>query len=52
MAGELAARVEAASLYLIHYQVWNTDPTRCLRRQQRSTTEPIALCKDLDVYEF
>jgi len=52
MAGELAARVEAGSLYLIHYQVWNTDPTPLPSQAEEVYNGPITLCKDLDVYEF
>ena len=33
-AGEIAAECRAKSLYLIHYQVWNTDPTPLVAEAQ------------------
>lgn len=52
MAGELATRVGAKSLYLIHYQVWNADPTPLPEEAAETYAGPIVLCKDLDELEF
>jgi ribonuclease BN (tRNA processing enzyme) len=52
MAGELATKVKAKSLYLIHYQVWNTDPTPLPAEAAETFDGPIHLCKDLDEFEF
>jgi ribonuclease Z len=52
MAGEVATKVNARSLYLIHYEVWNADPTRLVPEAQQTYNGPIVLCKDLDEFEF
>jgi ribonuclease Z len=52
MAGELATRVNAKSLYLIHYEVWNADPSHLVPMAQETYDGPIVLCKDLDEFEF
>ncbi len=51
-AAELATRVNAKSLYLIHYQVWNTDPTPLVPEAQAVYHGPVTLCKDFDEYIF
>lgn len=51
-AAELARVVEAKSLYLIHYQVWNTDPQPLVTAAQAIYDGPVYLSKDFDVYEF
>ncbi|MFZ4815377.1 MAG: MBL fold metallo-hydrolase [Phototrophicaceae bacterium] len=51
-AGEVATQVGAKSLYLIHYQVWNTDPEPLVAQAQDTYDGPVHLCKDFDVYEF
>jgi ribonuclease Z len=51
-AGETATRVNAKSLYLIHYWVWNTDPTPLVAEARKSYDGPITLCQDYDTYEF
>jgi ribonuclease Z len=51
-AGETATRVGAKSLYLIHYWVWNTDPTPLVAEARETYSGPITLCQDYDVYEF
>ena len=51
-AGEIAAEAGAKSLYLIHYQVWNTDPLPLIDEASEVYTGPIHLCKDFDTYEF
>lgn len=51
-AAELASKVNAKSLYLIHYQVWNTDPAPLIPEAESTYDGPIALCKDFDVLEF
>ena len=51
-AGELATAVGAKSLYLIHYQVWNTDPFLLVPEAQSVYDGPVTLCQDFDVYEF
>ncbi|WP_343417501.1 hypothetical protein [Candidatus Flexifilum breve] len=40
------------SLYLIHYQVWNTDPTPLVAEARTTYDGPIHLCEDFDEYEF
>ncbi len=51
-AAELAAEVGAQSLYLIHYQVWNTDPTPLVEEARAVYDGPVILCEDYDEYEF
>lgn len=51
-AGEMAAQVKAKSLFLIHYQVWNTDPTPLVPEAAEAYGGPIILCKDFDEFEF
>jgi len=51
-AGEIATRAGAKSLYLIHYQVWNTDPTPLIAEAQQTYAGPIYLAKDFDQYTF
>lgn len=51
-AGETATKVNAKSLYLIHYWVWNTDPTPLVEEARETYDGPITLCKDFDEFEF
>jgi ribonuclease Z len=51
-AGEIATQCEAKSLYLIHYQVWNTDPAPLVGEAAETFAGPVTLCKDHDEYEF
>jgi ribonuclease Z len=51
-AGETAAQVDAKSLYLIHYWVWNTDPAPLVGEAGATYSGPITLCEDFDVIEF
>lgn len=51
-AGELATAVDAKALYLIHYQVWNHDPSLLVPEAQQAYAGPIVLCKDYDVFDF
>ena len=52
MAGEIASEVQARSLYLIHYHVWNKDPSLLVPQASETYDGPIHLCKDLDEFEF
>jgi ribonuclease Z len=52
MAGELATEVNAKALYLIHYEVWDTDPSRLVPEAQETYRGPVVLCKDLDEFDF
>ncbi len=51
-AGELATEANAKSLYLIHYQVWNTDPKPLVEEAKTTYNGPVHLCEDFDEYEF
>lgn len=51
-AGEIASEAGAKSLYLIHYQVWNTDPRPLVDEARTTYDGPIHLCEDFDEYEF
>jgi ribonuclease Z len=51
-AGETATHCEARSLYLIHYQVWNTDPRPLVDEARETYDGPVVLCEDYDEYEF
>lgn len=51
-AGEVACEAGAKSLYLIHYQVWNTDPTPLVAEAGEMFDGPIHLCCDYDEFEF
>ncbi len=51
-AGLLANKVEAKSLYLIHYQVWNADPEPLVDEAASVFDGPVMLARDLDVIEF
>lgn len=51
-AAEIAEMVGAKSLYLIHYQVWNTDPTPLVDEARQCYDGPIILSEDYDQYEF
>lgn len=51
-AGEIASEVNAKKLYLIHYQVWNHDPSVLVPEAQTAYSGPIHLCNDFDEIEF
>ncbi len=51
-AGVMATAAGAKSLYLIHYQVWNTDPTPLVAEARETFDGPVFLCEDFDIYEF
>lgn len=51
-AGEIATQVNAKSLYLIHYQVWNSDPSVLVPEAREAYEGPIVLCNDYDQFEF
>ena len=51
-AGETAKKSGAKSLYLIHYQVWNTDPEPLIGEAQEVYDGPVHLSRDFDEYEF
>ncbi len=51
-AGEMAKEVGAKSLYLIHYEVWNADPSLLVPQAAEAYDGPIVLCKDYDQFEF
>jgi ribonuclease Z len=51
-AGVMATAAGAKSLYLIHYQVWNTDPTPLVAEARETFEGPVILSQDFDVYEF
>ncbi len=51
-AGETATVGGAKSLYLIHYPVWNTDPSLVVPEAQETFNGPVTLCEDYDEYEF
>lgn len=51
-AGETAKKSNAKSLYLIHYQVWNTDPEPLIGEAQEVYDGPVHLSRDFDEYEF
>lgn len=51
-AGETATVGGAKSLYLIHYPVWNTDPSLVVPEAQETYDGPVILCEDYDEYEF
>ncbi len=51
-AAELATRVGAKCLMLIHYQVWNADPSVLIPEAREAYEGPLLLCKDYDEFEF
>lgn len=51
-AGETATQSGAKELHLIHYQVWNTDPTPLVGEAQETFNGPVRLLKDFDEFEF
>lgn len=51
-AGEIAQAANAKKLYLIHYQVWNTDPAPLPAEAAEAYSGPIHLCKDYDTFDF
>ncbi|RMF79533.1 MAG: MBL fold metallo-hydrolase [Chloroflexi bacterium] len=51
-AAEIATEAGAKSLFLIHYLVWNADPTPLVPEAQEAFAGPVHLCKDFDEFEF
>lgn len=51
-AGDIAREAGAQALYLIHYQVWNTDPTPLVDEARAVFKGEVVLCKDYDQFEF
>ena len=51
-AGEVATAAGAKQLYLIHYQVWNTNPEHLVPEARQSFDGPVVLCRDFDEFEF
>jgi ribonuclease Z len=51
-AGEIASEAGAKALYLIHYQVWNTDPRPLIDEARETFNGEVHLCEDFDEYEF
>lgn len=51
-AAQLAVEVGAKALYLIHYQVWNTDPAPLVDEARATYDGPVTLCRDFDEYTF
>jgi ribonuclease Z len=51
-AGETATQCNAKSLYLIHYWVWNRDPSPLVDEARETFEGPVILAKDYDEYEF
>lgn len=51
-AGEIAQEAGAKALYLIHYQVWNTDPAPLVDEAKAHFDGPVYLAKDFDEFDF
>lgn len=51
-AGEIATQANAKSLYLVHYEVWNTDPSLLVPQAQETYAGPVHLCQDYDTFTF
>lgn len=51
-AGEVATTAGAKALYLIHYQVWNADPTPLVAEAQATFSGEVRRLVDGDVFEF
>lgn len=51
-AGEMATRVSAKHLCLIHYQVWNHEPAILVPEAKETYDGPVTLLKDYDQFEF
>lgn len=51
-AGEVATAAGAASLHLIHYQVWNTDPAPLVDEARETFSGEVRLLVDGDIIEF
>lgn len=51
-AGEVALQAQAKALYLIHYQVWNSDPAPLVDEARAVFPGPIYLMRDFDSFEF
>lgn len=51
-AGQIATEAGAKSLYLINYQVWDTDPQELIPRARTTYAGDIILLSDMDEIEF
>jgi len=51
-AGENAAEAGAKKLVLVHYTVWNTDPSGLVPEAQATFAGPVELATDYTVYEI
>ncbi|MBI5927891.1 MAG: MBL fold metallo-hydrolase [Chloroflexi bacterium] len=51
-AGEIAAEANSKRLVLIHYEVWEKDPTRLLDEARQTYNGPIELAADFSVYDI
>jgi ribonuclease Z len=51
-AGQAASEARAGRLILIHYHVWNTDPTPLVEEARRTFDGPVELAVDYQVYDI
>ena len=51
-AGEMAAEAGAKRLILIHYEVWDQDPTGLVQEAQAAYDGPVELATDMMVYDI
>lgn len=51
-AGEMAAEARAKKLVLVHYEVWNADPTTLVPEARTTFDGPVELAIDNTVYEI
>jgi ribonuclease Z len=51
-AGQIARQANAAELCLIHYPVWEYDPTPLAIQASQTFGKPVRLCQDLMTFDF
>lgn len=51
-AGEIAAEAQSKRLVLIHYNVWDTDPSSLIAEARQTYDGPIELATDFNVYDI
>lgn len=51
-AGEIATRAGSKRLVLIHYEVWDRDPTPLIDEARRTFPGPVELAADFNVYDI
>jgi ribonuclease Z len=51
-AGEIATEAGAKKLVLVHYTVWNTDPSALIPEAKATFNGPVELAVDYTVYEI